>query len=133
MENVQDAQGVPEGAQEQVAVIPHRTFKGTVACDFKMVVSDQFIQEMREHSRTEHASPGLKAMVERHPTNDEAFIEQVLSNGLRVHYRNCAAELIGSTEGIGGTLSPATVVVYGVPSNWEAQAVPDTLTRPGPV
>lgn len=120
-------QATTEAAAIERATVPHRTFKGTVSCDFKLVVADQFIQELRTHALTDEASVSLKYFNERHPKDDEAFVEAVLANGLRVHYRNSAAELIGKTQGVGGSLSPATVSIIGVVPDHAAEARPQVL------
>lgn len=114
-----------------------RTFTGTAGLQFKLVVPAQFLLDMRSdaqvtedvyedvqvpvHVKGEQAkfetkrvcvrraaSPFLQAAQAQHPTNDDAFIGMVLSNGIRNNMRNQLKQLLYDAR-IGGTISPAAI------------------------
>lgn len=112
-----------------------RTFTGTAGLQFKLVVPAQFLLDMRaDAAQTEDlyedilvqgsdpeapvtterrlvrkaASPFLQAAQAQHPTNDDAFISMILSNGIRNNIRGQLVSLLYQSQ-IGGTVSPAAI------------------------
>lgn len=86
------------------------TFKGQGSLDFKVVVNRKWLEFWRNDAQREHASPFMKQAQAAHPTNDDAFIEALLKNGIRVCLRENLVELFKMT-GLGGTVAPATVEI----------------------
>lgn len=104
-----------------------KTFKGTTSMDFKIVVPDQFLADLRAAAQADDATPFLKQLQERHPENDDAFLAALLSNGVRKYVRNAVAEFL-VTSGLGCTLSPATITVTEAPRDHDAApAVPQVV------
>ena len=102
-----------------------KIFHGKVSMDFKVVVPDAFIKAMREASTFDDAK-FLKRAADLHPTNDEAFIQLILSNGIRVASRQGLLQLL--SDGVGGTVSPATIELLGVPQDFDTDVQPVLLT-----
>lgn len=84
------------------------TFKGHGALDFKIVVNRKWLEFWRKDAQLPGASPFMRQAQEQHPTNDDAFIEAILKNGIRVCLRENLVQLLKAT-GLGGTVAPATV------------------------
>lgn len=105
-----------------------RTFKGTLTQDFKVVVHEDFIKDMREAAQQEDASAFLKAIQAKHPLNDDAFCEAVISNGLRIASRDALARQIDSPV-TGGTVSPARVSIISCIPEHDADANPQVLVK----
>lgn len=87
-----------------------KTFNMTLGLDFKVVVPEQFIKDMREQARSEESSDFLQVAQEQFPEDDEQFILMVLKNGVRKHTRQLLVDLFEGS-GIGCTLSPARLAV----------------------
>ncbi len=104
-----------------------KTFKGTITSDFKIVVPDQFIANMRNDAKKEDAV-FLKVADTSHPVNDEAFIEMILKNGMRQHLKATLLELYANS-GLGGTVSPARVEIIGVQEDHDAPVGVQVITR----
>lgn len=105
-----------------------RTFKGTLSLNFRVVVADQFLQDMREAAEQEDASVFLKKMHADHPVNDDAFISAVLSNGIRAGVQHDLARRFDTSVGLGGTVSPATITITeSIPDHDAPAAVPQVI------
>jgi hypothetical protein len=104
-----------------------KTFTGKISMDFKVVVPDSFLAAQREACQAEDATPFQKQLQAAHPTNDDAFLEALLSNGIRKYTRNALCEELYSV-GLGATLSPATIdIVAKVPDHDAAPAQPQLV------
>lgn len=104
-----------------------KTFTGNIAMTFKVVVPVQFLEAQRAACQAEDASPFQKQLQAQHPTNDDAFLEALLSNGIRKYTRNALCEEL-YTVGLGATLSPATIeIVAKVPEHDPATARPQLV------
>lgn len=101
-----------------------KTFHGKVSMTFKVVVPDTFIKDMREASTFDDAK-FLKRAAELHPVNDEAFIQMILSNGIRIASRQGLLALL--SEGVGGTVAPASIELLGVPQDFDTDVQPVVL------
>lgn len=104
-----------------------KTFKAKLSLDVKIVVPDQFITQMRKDGASGLAV-FIGKMHEAHPTNDEAFIEAVLSNGLRTSVKANLLELFANS-GLGGTVSPAKIDIVGQAPDHDAPTNVHTITR----
>lgn len=100
-----------------------RTFKGQFSMDLKVVVPDEFLATLRHQAQVSDedatddqpaATPFLKQVQAQHPTNDDAFLEAVLRNGIRHMVRD---NLLGQLQyaGLGGTISPAKISFTAAP------------------
>jgi hypothetical protein len=98
-----------------------RTFNGRVQLDFKIVVPESFTQALRD-TPEEDITPFLRTMLDKHSTNDEAFTQAVLSNGVRLHLRHAFLGLL--TGGLGGSVSPVTIEIIGVPEDFSTDVQP---------
>lgn len=85
-----------------------RTFEMSAALDFKIVVPDEFVKNMREAARAEDASAFLKSAEEMHPQDDDEFILMVLRNGIKRRLRDSVLELTKSS-GLGGSFAPVSI------------------------
>jgi len=99
-----------------------RTFTGTYSGTFRIVVTDDLVAEFRKEAQTSH-SKALAAAHAAHPTNDEAFVEQVIKGGLRAVVKCSLADAIYDTPGMGGTVSPAKIEIVGLPADAAQQHV----------
>lgn len=100
-----------------------RTFKFTLGLDFKAVVPEQFVKDMREIAQNPQlTSPFLRKLQDEHPDDDEAFILAVLKNGIRKHVR---ADLIQhlAKSGIGGSFAPASLEPIDISQEFSAVPV----------
>lgn len=102
-----------------------RTFHGKVSLDFKVVVPDTFVQLFRDAAVQEDATPFLLAVQAQHPKNDEAFIQAVISNGIRLATRAGVLNML--SDGVGGTVSPASIEIIGVPRDFNTDVQPEVL------
>jgi hypothetical protein len=103
-----------------------RTFKGIAELSFKIVVPAQFIAQFREAAQAEDASEFLKLTQARHPENDEAFGQAIISNALRRVIRNSMAEELHQV-GLGGTVSPVTMEMVGMAPDHDAPVAPQVV------
>lgn len=87
-----------------------RTFEMTLQQQVRVVVPQQFTDDMRAHAKSEDASEFLKKMDADYPTDDETFTLQVLKNGIRKNVRADLAKLL-EQSGLGCTLAPVSVAV----------------------
>lgn len=87
-----------------------RTFKLELGIDTKVVVPEQFTQEMRKQATSEDASEFQKHAQELFPHDDEEFTLHILKHGMRREVRACLMQLF-TESGIGCTLSPARAAI----------------------
>lgn len=87
-----------------------RTFKGAASLDFKVVVPDTFLAELRAAAQDEDASPFYKHVQAKHPVNDDEFLAAVLSNAIRINMRGRLLDLLAEVN-LGGTVSPVKIDV----------------------
>lgn len=85
-----------------------RTFKFTLGLDFKVVVPDAFVKEIRAAATAPDASAFLSMVQSEHPDDDEAFILTVLKNGIRKEMRFQLLAML-QHSGLGGTVAPASI------------------------
>lgn len=116
-QEINEALDADDSLQERIdsAVGKARTFKGSGSLDFKIVVSQKWLDNYREQAVAEAAmetpaSPFLKEVQLRHPKNDDAFLEALFKNGIRHAMRETLVELFKNTQ-LGGTVSPAKVEI----------------------
>lgn len=86
------------------------TFKGHGSLDFKVVVNRAWLDFWRNEAKKEHTGAFMQHADAAHPTNDDAFIEAILRNGIRICLRENLVELLKNT-GLGGTVAPAKVEI----------------------
>ncbi len=108
-----------------------KTFKGHASLDFKVVVPDTFIQAFREAAAQPDASEFHKLMHAKHPENDEAYAEAIISNALRRVIRNSLCDELHAV-GLGATVSPVKMDMVGMAPDHDAPVSPQVLhvTRP---
>lgn len=94
-----------------------KTFSGSISCNFRIVVPQQFLDALRRDAQSE-GSTFLKVAQAAHPENDDAFLAMVLKNGLRTHLKANTIELLVNS-GLGGTVSPAKIEIIEVPEDFE--------------
>ncbi len=104
-----------------------KTLKAHLSLDVKVVVPEQFIATMRKDG-AEGAAAFIKKAHELHPVNDEAFIELVISNGLRTSLKANLLELFANS-GLGGTVSPAKVDIVSQAPDHDAPTNVQVITR----
>jgi hypothetical protein len=103
-----------------------RTFKGQASLSFKIVVPDQFITMFRDAAQQSDASEFHKLMHAKHPENDEAFAEAIISNALRRVIRNSLLDEL-HVVGLGATVSPVTMSLIGMAPDHDAPAEPQLI------
>lgn len=103
-----------------------RTFKGTATLDFKIVVPDTFVAMFREAAQREDASEFHKLMHERHPQDDEAFTQAIISNALRRVIRNSLCDELHAV-GLGATVSPVKMEMVGMAPDHDAPVNPQVI------
>ena len=86
-----------------------KTFHLEVACDVKVIVTDQWLQHWRSEAQAEDATPFLKEAQRLHEDDDDAFIEMVLKKGVRANVQGGLLELFSSSA-LGCTISPPRTV-----------------------
>ena len=82
-----------------------QTFDMSASMDFRVVVPEPFLQQMREGCKLEDASEFQKFAQSTYPDDDDEFILCILRNGLKRHIRNTTIELLQSS-GLGGSFAP---------------------------
>lgn len=87
-----------------------RTFKLELSIDTKVVVPEQFTQDMRLQAVSDDASEFQKHAQELFPHDDEEFTLHILKHGMRREVRGCLVQLF-TDSGIGCTLSPARAAI----------------------
>lgn len=100
-----------------------QTFKGEVSLPFKVVVPQQFLDDLRTMAQSPDATPFLKQVQLNHPENDDAFVGAVLKNAIRHNSRDQLVELF-NVSGLGGTVAPATIEVIEVPHDFGGSVQP---------
>ena len=83
-----------------------RTFKIELALDTKVVVPENFTQNMRAQAIAPDATDFLKKANEKFKDDDEGFTLHIVKHGMRRETRAALANLFASS-GLGCTLSPA--------------------------
>jgi hypothetical protein len=83
-----------------------RTFEMSAALDFKLVVPDEFLKDMREQAASEDASEFLKIAQKEYPEDDDAFLLMILNNGIKRLLRNAVMDC-ATASNLGGTFAPA--------------------------
>lgn len=105
-----------------------RTFRGEASLNFKLVVPDQFVASFREAAQAPDAPEFFKVQQAKHPENDDAFIEGIISNALRRVLRNRLLDEMAYV-GIGGTVSPVKIQVMAAPPDHDGEVNPQQPDR----
>lgn len=101
--------------------VQHRTFRGSATLDFKIVLTDKHITDLRELFAEPKATPFMKLVNEQHPVNDDAFAEAILRNGVRGFLRDALVSMLNQ-NGFGGSVSPAKIELLATPPEHRAPA-----------
>lgn len=103
-----------------------RTFQGTASLSMKFVVPEQFLALLRKQAQYDEPTPFLKQAQATHPTNDDAFLAMVLSNGTRIALRDVMLTQM-SNSGLGGSVSPVKMEVIASVIGHEAPATAQVI------
>lgn len=87
-----------------------KTFKFELGLDMKVVVPQQFTEDLRKEAIAEDSTEFLKQAHAAYPEDDEQFLMFVLKNGIRKQTRQFLAHMFESS-GLGCTLAPARMRV----------------------
>jgi hypothetical protein len=104
-----------------------KTLKGTLTIDFKAVIPQQLLDDMRAAALRPDATAFLLATQAKHPVNDDAFVAAILKNAVRHSTRDNLLALFHEA-GVGGTVSPATVDVIELPEDFGGSVQPQVVT-----
>jgi hypothetical protein len=104
-----------------------RTYKGMAELSFRVVVPDQVTADFRAACQQEDATQFMKMTHERHPMNDEAFMQAFISNAIRRVLRDSLAEELHHAK-MGGTVSPVTIEIIGVAPEHDAPVTPQVIS-----
>lgn len=103
-----------------------RTYKGIAELSFKVVVPDQTVADFRAACQQEDATPFMRLTQERHPVNDDEFMQAFVSNAIRRTLRNALAEELHQAN-MGGTVSPATIEIVACVPDHDAPVTPQVV------
>lgn len=106
-----------------------KTFKGNTTFEFKIVVPDQLLKDLRADAKLDLSSEFLRIADQRHPENDDAFLEAIIKHGVRASVKANLLELMANS-GMGGTVSPPSVNIIGkVPDGFDTHVQVQVLTK----
>lgn len=104
-----------------------RTFAVTVQVDARIVVTAEFVENLRKAAHIEPIDPFLSAMNVKHFDDDE-FVKAVLANGMRKMVRMSLVDNLHGA-GVSATVAPAMVAYIEIPAVAEAIAKRHVLTE----
>lgn len=92
-----------------------KTFAVTVQVDARIVVTSEFVKNLRDAASVEPVDAFLSAMDKKFPNDDDEYVKAVLANGMRKMTRLSLVDNLHGA-GVSATVAPAQVQYIEIPA-----------------